>query len=211
MRNQYYVTFCCALVIICVVGCGGLFRNASESNVTGSSKSEIENKNPIVFIKTNMGIIKLTLDAEKAPITVKNFLSYVEESFYDGTIFHRVIPDFMIQGGGFTTNFSKKATKSPIKNEATNGLLNKRGTIAMARTNTIESATSQFFINLADNDFLNHKDNTQSGFGYAVFGIVTGGMDVVDKIASVKTSNRGSYQNVPTKDIVIESVNVLKY
>ncbi len=157
-----------------------------------------------------MGIIELTLDTEKAPISVKNFLSYVEESFYDSTIFHRVIPGFMIQGGGFTTNLSKKATKSPIKNEATNGLLNKRGTITMARTNIIDSATCQFFINLVDNDFLNHKDNTQRGFGYAVFGKVTNGMDVVDKIASVKTSNRGSYQNVPVQDIVIESMSVLK-
>ena len=178
--------------------------------MSSAESGKAENKNPIVFIKTNMGIIELTLDTEKAPITVKNFLSYVEESFYDSTIFHRVIPGFMIQGGGFTTNLSRKATKSPIKNEAANGLLNKRGTITMARTNIIDSATCQFFINLVDNDFLNHKDNTQRGFGYAVFGKVTGGMDVVDKIASVKTSNRGSYQNVPVQDIVIESISVLK-
>lgn len=188
----------------------GLFCLYGFGCISTAQIGKAENINPIVFIKTNMGIIELTLDTEKAPITVKNFLSYVEESFYDSTIFHRVIPGFMIQGGGFTTNLSRKATKSPIRNEAYNGLLNKRGTITMARTNIIDSATCQFFINLVDNDFLNHKDSTQRGFGYAVFGKVTGGMDVVDKIASVKTSNRGSYQNVPIKNIVIESVNVLK-
>ncbi len=179
---------------------------------TSSAESEkTENKNPIVFIKTNMGIIELTLDTEKAPVTVKNFLFYVEESFYDSTIFHRVIPGFMIQGGGFTTNFSEKATKSPIKNEATNGLLNKRGTVAMARKGIIDSATCQFFINLADNDFLNHKDNSPRGFGYAVFGKVTNGMDVVDRIAGIKTRPLNDISEaVPVKTVTIESVSVLK-
>ena len=199
MKNALIITFFAELFFLYGFVC-----------ISRAESEKAENINPFVFIKTNMGIIELTLDTEKAPITVKNFLSYVEESFYDSTIFHRIIPGFMIQGGGFTTNLSKKATKSPIKNEATNGLLNKRGTITMARTNIIDSATCQFFINLVDNDFLNHKDNTQRGFGYAVFGKVTNGMDVVDKIASVKTSNRGSYQNVPVQDIVIESMSVLK-
>ena len=172
--------------------------------VLGLSLVSAENtvQNPVVEIKTNMGTIELTLDAEKAPITVKNFLSYVEESFYDSTLFHRIIPDFMIQGGGYTVNMGKKPPKPPIENEAANGLLNKRGTIAMARTNKINSATCQFFINHADNDFLDHKDNTQRGFGYAVFGKVTKGLKVVDKIASVQTGS----QDIPVKPVVILSV-----
>ncbi|HDY90052.1 MAG TPA: peptidyl-prolyl cis-trans isomerase [bacterium] len=174
---------------------------AEEKNKPESSAEE--SKHPVVIIKTNFGPIVVKLDAEKAPITVKNFLSYVKESYYDSTIFHRVIQNFMIQGGGFTVNFTEKPTKLAIKNEAANGLKNKRGTIAMARKNVnINSATCQFFINHKDNDFLDHKDNTLKGYGYAVFGEVIMGMEVVDIIAAVPTSP----QDVPLKTVVIETI-----
>lgn len=163
--------------------------------------------NPKVLIKTSKGDITLELFADKAPITVKNFLSYVDEKFYNGTIFHRVIKDFMIQGGGFTPEFLQKATKPPIKNEAANGLKNLRGTIAMARTGEIDSATCQFFINHVDNLRLDYKDNTPSGFGYAVFGKVISGMDVVDAIASVLTMTKGMHANVPRETITIISIS----
>ena len=159
-------------------------------------------KHPVMVIKTNMGTIEMTLDAERAPISVKNFLSYVSDAFYDSTIFHRVIPNFMVQGGGFTTGMVQKPTKPPIKNEAGNGLKNKRGTVAMARTNVINSATCQFFINHVDNEFLDHTDETAKGFGYAVFGLVTKGMDVVDKIAAVATGP----QDVPRQQVIILSI-----
>ncbi len=162
--------------------------------------------NPVVIISTSMGDIEIELYPDKAPETVKNFLSYVNDRFYDGTIFHRVIPGFMIQGGGFTLDMKQKPTKAPIKNEANNGLKNDIGTIAMARTSVVDSATSQFFINLVDNNFLNHGARD---FGYAVFGKVIRGMDVVHKIAGVKTSNRGSFQDVPIEPVVIESVRVV--
>lgn len=160
-------------------------------------------KNPIVLMKTNMGDIRIELYQDKAPISVQNFLSYVDEKFYDGLIFHRVIPNFMIQGGGFDAQMKQKATKAPIKNEAKNGLKNLRGTLAMARTNVVDSATSQFFINLVDNAFL---DNTSRDFGYAVFGKVTQGMEVVDKIAGVATKNAGPHQNVPASPVQIVSM-----
>ena len=174
----------------------------SISGAQESKAKKTDDKHPVIIIKTNMGIIEIALDAEKAPITVENFLSYVEESFYDSTLFHRVIKGFMIQGGGFTTNIARKATKPPIKNEGKNGLSNLRGTIAMARMNTVHSATSQFFINHVDNKPL---DSMQE-YGYAVFGKVTKGMDVVDKIATVKTGS----QDMPVKQVVIESVRVKK-
>ena len=155
-----------------------------------------------------MGSITVELDDEKAPITVKNFLDYAASGHYDGTIFHRVIDGFMIQGGGFTKAMDQKPTKAPIKNEASNGLTNKRGTIAMARTMVVDSATSQFFINLVDNDFLNFRAPTPQYYGYAVFGKVTDGMDVVDKIAKVKTGFAGPHQNVPEEPIVIKKVHV---
>ena len=159
-------------------------------------------------IETSMGSITVELDDEKAPITVKNFLDYAASGHYDGTIFHRVIDGFMIQGGGFTKAMDQKPTKAPIKNEASNGLTNKRGTIAMARTMVVDSATSQFFINLVDNDFLNFRAPTPQYYGYAVFGKVTDGMDVVDKIAKVKTGFAGPHQNVPEEPIVIKKVHV---
>jgi cyclophilin family peptidyl-prolyl cis-trans isomerase len=162
-------------------------------------------KNPVVVIETSAGTIKVELLADKAPGTVKNFLSYVDDKFYDGTIFHRVIPNFMIQGGGLESGMKEKPTKAPIINEASNGVANDRGTVAMARTNDPNSATAQFYINLKDNAFLN-KAQAQDGAGYCVFGKVVDGMDVVDKIAQAQTVNRGHHQNVPAEDIVIKSI-----
>lgn len=171
-----------------------------------SSTGLAAKSNPKVIMKTTKGDITIELFHAKAPITVQNFLSYVDEEFYDGTIFHRVIKGFMIQGGGLTPELHKKSTKPPIKNEAGNGLSNKRGTIAMARTMDVDSATAQFFINHVDNLGLDHKDNTPEGFGYCVFGKVIEGMDVVDAIAEVKTMTRRGMQNVPRETVEIISV-----
>ena len=156
----------------------------------------------MIEFKTSKGTFKVQLFDKQAPVSVENFLRYVDEGYFDGTIFHRVIPGFMIQGGGLTADLKDKAGHAPIKNEATNGLKNKRGTLAMARTNDINSATSQFFVNLVDNDFL---DNKAGNYGYAVFGRIDSGMDVVDAIAAVKTGNKGRYQDVPTETVTIES------
>lgn len=162
---------------------------------------------PVVIVETNLGTIELELNEAKAPISVANFLAYVDKKFYDGVLFHRVIPKFMIQGGGIATDGSPKSTDAPIKNEAGNGLKNLRGSLAMARTNQIDSGTSQFFINHKDNDFLDHKDESAKGFGYAVFGKVTKGMDVVDKIAAVKTTGaKGQPADKPLTDVVITSI-----
>ena len=158
----------------------------------------------MVKLHTNFGEITLELDAEKAPVTVANFLDYVDSGFYNNTIFHRVIDGFMIQGGGFEPGMSQKATKESIKNEADNGLANKRYTIAMARTPNPHSASSQFFINVADNDFLNFSAPTAQGWGYCVFGKVVAGTDVVDKIRQVQTGNKAGHQDVPVEDVVIE-------
>jgi peptidyl-prolyl cis-trans isomerase B (cyclophilin B) len=160
-------------------------------------------------IDTSVGSITLELNEEKAPITVANFVEYAKSGHYDGTIFHRVIDGFMIQGGGFTRDMNQKDTREPIRNEAMNGLKNDRGTIAMARTMVVDSATSQFFINLVDNDFLNFTSPTPQGFGYAVFGKVTDGMEVVDKIAKVRTGFAGTHQNVPEEPIVIKNVSIV--
>lgn len=165
-------------------------------------------KNPVVTMSTNMGNIRIELNADKAPITTKNFLAYVNDGHFDGLIFHRVIPGFMIQGGGFDSGMSQRTTKSPIKNEAHNGLKNVIGSIAMARTNVVDSATAQFFINVKDNDFLNHKNTSPDGYGYAVFGQVIEGMDIVHTIEKVKTGNRGMHQDVPVETVVINSVKV---
>jgi cyclophilin family peptidyl-prolyl cis-trans isomerase len=159
--------------------------------------------NPMVAIETSMGTIKVELFEDKAPITVKNFLDYVDSKHYDGTIFHRVIDGFMIQGGGFEPGLKQKPTKPPIKNEANNGLANTKYTLAMARTNVVDSATSQFFINVKDNDFLDHKG--PASFGYCVFGKVVEGTEVVDKIKGVKTANKGGMGDVPVEDVVIKS------
>lgn len=162
----------------------------------------------MVKLHTNFGTITLELDAEKAPATVKNFLSYVESGHYNNTIFHRVIDGFMIQGGGFAPGMEQKAVNAPIPNEAANGLKNDRGTIAMARTGDPHSATAQFFITVADSSFLNHTAPSGQGWGYCVFGKVVEGMDVVDKIKAVKTSTTGFHQNVPVDDVVIEKAEV---
>jgi cyclophilin family peptidyl-prolyl cis-trans isomerase len=170
-------------------------------------KKAKEEKNPVVLIKTSLGDIKVELDAKNAPISTANFMKYVNEKFYDGTIFHRVIPGFMIQGGGLDKSMNEKPTHDPIKNEGQNGLKNTRGTIAMARTNVLDSATSQFFINVVDNPFLDYP----SGGGYAVFGKVISGMDTVDKIRQVPTGNApNGMQNVPTEPVVIESIRKVK-
>ncbi|MFM1787942.1 MAG: hypothetical protein RLZZ166_409 [Pseudomonadota bacterium] len=163
----------------------------------------------MVELHTNKGKIVLTLNAEKAPNTVVNFLAYVKSGHFDGTIFHRVINGFMIQGGGFDEDMNQKPTKDPIDNEAANGLKNKAYSIAMARTNDPHSATAQFFINVSDNDFLDFKSPSGSGWGYAVFGEVTDGKDVVDTIKSVKTSNKGFHQDVPVEPVVIEKAVVV--
>lgn len=165
----------------------------------------------VVVIETSQGEIKVELDDANAPISVKNFLSYVDDGYYKGTIFHRVIANFMIQGGGLTAELQPKPPgKAPIKNEAGNGLKNARGTIAMARTGVVDSATSQFFINLVDNKFLDHRDESSSGFGYAVFGKVIGGMDVVDKIGAGSTGMRNRFSDVPVETIVIKDVRRVK-
>ena len=162
-----------------------------------------------VLLQTNKGDITLTLDAEKAPKTVANFLAYVKSGHYDGTIFHRVIDNFMIQGGGMAPGMKQKPTQAEIENEANNGLKNVNGSIAMARTSEPHSASSQFFINVNDNDFLNHTSPTAQGWGYAVFGAVSDGMDVVNAIRKVKTGSSGFHQDVPTEDVVIEKATVL--
>ena len=168
-------------------------------------------ENPKVELKTTRGNIVIELYADKAPKTVGNFLKYVKDGFYDGTIFHRVIDGFMIQGGGFNRDMSENPkVRAPIENEAGNRVKNETGTIAMARTPNPHSATAQFFINLKDNDFLNYREPTRQGYGYAVFGKVTSGMDVVNRIAKVATGNVGPYQNVPREPIVIDSATVIK-
>lgn len=176
----------------------GLFLTFSGAAATAA--------NPKVLMKTSQGDITIELYQDKAPISVGNFLSYVDNKFYDGTIFHRVIKGFMIQGGGLTADFQEKAAKPPIKNEAANGLKNERGTIAMARTPVVDSATCQFFINHKNNSFLDHRDNSEEGYGYAVFGKVIAGMDVVDAIANAPTGTIHGYEDVPRETVTIISV-----
>ena len=161
-----------------------------------------------VELHTNHGLIRVELDAAKAPVTVENFLAYVRKGHYNGTVFHRVISNFMIQGGGFEPGMKQKPTRAPIKNEANNGLSNKVGTVAMARTMDPHSASAQFFINVADNGFLDHTAPTMQGWGYAVFGQVTEGMDVVEKIKGVATTMKSGHQDVPVEDVVIEKAEV---
>ncbi|HTJ95768.1 MAG TPA: peptidylprolyl isomerase [Pararobbsia sp.] len=164
----------------------------------------------MVELHTNHGVIKIELNADKAPKTVENFLTYVKSGHYDGTVFHRVIDGFMIQGGGFEQDMSQKPTNAPVANEADNGLKNERGTLAMARTNDPHSATAQFFINVKDNDFLNFSSPTPQGWGYCVFGKIVEGLDVVDAIKKVKTGNKGFHQDVPVEDVVIEKAVVVE-
>ena len=184
-----------------------LITSCAENNNVAEVEQQKEKVMTEVIIKTSLGDINLELNNEKAPITVENFISIAKSGYYEGTIFHRVINGFMIQGGGLTSDMSNKSSgTSPIQNEANNGLSNDRGTIAMARTMDPHSATSQFFINHKDNGFLNHTGETSQGWGYAVFGVVTDGMDVVDQIAEVATGSSGAYQDVPQEVITIESV-----
>jgi cyclophilin family peptidyl-prolyl cis-trans isomerase len=172
------------------------------TTVAPRAKAADEGDHPVVILETSMGPITIELDRAKAPITVENFLKYVDDGFYNNLVFHRVIPGFMIQGGGMTADMREKQTRAPIKNEGTNGLKNNRGTLAMARTSDPNSATAQFFINLKDNDFLNAGPGNP---GYAVFGKVTEGMDVVDKIAGVRTASKGPHEDVPVEAVTIKS------
>ncbi|MBL1433793.1 MAG: peptidyl-prolyl cis-trans isomerase [Gammaproteobacteria bacterium] len=180
------------------------------ASLFGSLTVSADAANPVVSIETNHGEITLELDRVNAPITVDNFLKYVEKGHYDGTLFHRVMETFMIQGGGMNEDFSEKETMDPIKNEANNGLSNARGSVAMARTNDPHSATSQFFINVVKNDFLNFTAPNGSGWGYTVFGNVTQGMDVVDKIRKVPTGNHQGHGNVPTEPVIIIKVRLVE-
>ena len=186
------------LFVLFLVGCASATEPAA-----------VDAKNPVVVMKTSAGTIKIELFEDKAPISVKNFLAYVDDKHYDGTIFHRVIPTFMIQGGGMEKGLKEKKTKPPIKNESTNNLENKRGTLAMARTGVPDSATSQFFINVKDNDFLD-KANARDKVGYCVFARVTDGMDVVDKIKAVKTGTKAGHENVPLEDVTVKSIRLVK-
>jgi len=193
-----------------IAGFGLLLSAPTQAPAAHHEVAEAKSANPIVLIKTSKGTIEAELYRDKAPITVANFLEYVNSGFYNGTIFHRVIPSFMIQGGGFDTDLKKKPTQAPIKNEAANGLKNDIGTLAMARTGVVDSATAQFFINTKDNAFLNHKDTTQRGYGYAVFGKVIGGMNVVKSIEDVKTARTGVSEGQPVENVIIESITVKK-
>lgn len=178
--------------------------NKNKKTEKSADKKQATTSTPTVVMTTSLGRIVLQLNSEKAPISTENFLKYVDQKHYDGTIFHRVIKDFMIQGGGFTADMKEKTTMAPIANEAKNGLSNLRGTISMARTNDINSATAQFFINTVDNQRLDYRSD--SNYGYAVFGQVTEGMDVVDKIRAVQTSSKGEYDDVPVEAVVIKSI-----
>jgi len=186
----------------------GLFGFLVAGLAAVSSAQSATNTAVKVTIATSLGDIELALDVSKAPITVSNFVAYAKSGHYDGTVFHRVIDGFMIQGGGFTADMVQKETRAPIRNEAANGLKNGRGTIAMARTMVVDSATSQFFINLKDNGFLDYRAPNPQMYGYAVFGHVTKGMETVDKIAKVQTGNRGFHQDVPVSPVTIKKVTV---
>ncbi|CAM4259447.1 peptidylprolyl isomerase [Bordetella muralis] len=197
-------------VALAIVPAAVSAQPATPSTPSSKEGTKPMSTSPRVKLQTNQGDIVITLDAEKAPKTVENFLSYVKTGFYNGTIFHRVIDGFMIQGGGFEAGLKQKPTQAPIENEANNGLKNDKYTLAMARTSDPHSATAQFFINVSNNDFLNFTAPTPNGWGYAVFGKVTEGTEVVDKIKGVKTGNSGFHQNVPTEDVVIEKAEVLE-
>lgn len=202
------LVFIAATVAVCLAGCAQE-QKIEEKQITKNYTAEKKvNEMSKVKLETSMGDIVIELNDEKAPVTAENFVGYVEDGFYDGMIFHRVIDGFMIQGGGFDKDMQQKKTKAPIKNEASNGLANDKGTIAMARTNDPDSATAQFFINVADNDFLNYRGPGNPG--YAVFGKVVEGMDVVEKIAKVKTGNVGPHGDVPKEEVVIEKATMVE-
>jgi len=196
------------MVVVMTCGCSEKTNKAAaDKKIVDSERNIVKSQSNIVKLDTSMGNIVIELNEQAAPVTVKNFLGYVEAGFYDGTIFHRVIPGFMIQGGGFTKQMAEKDTRAPIINEAKNGLSNEKGTIAMARTSDPDSATAQFFINHRDNDFLDYIDDNKAG--YAVFGKVTEGMDVVDAIASVETTTRNGMDDVPVEPVIIQSAKVV--
>ena len=197
-----------ATIFLCALGLA--FNCQAAEKPKKAEKPKVTDTSPQVKLETSLGDIVIKLDAAKAPATVQNFLAYVKEGHYDGTIFHRVIPGFMAQGGGFTADFKQKPTHAPIKNEADNGLKNNRGTIAMARTPDPDSASAQFFINYKDNSFLDFKSKTPQGWGYAVFGEVASGMDVVDKMATIPTGSGGPMpSDVPKTTITIEKATVV--
>lgn len=202
-RNAFFLLFLMAFATF--------LSSATAANSNNhSTQGESMSNQPQVRIQTNHGEMLIQLNAEKAPKTVENFLTYVREGFYDGTVFHRVINNFMIQGGGFEAGMKQKDTHAPIENEADNGLKNNRYTLAMARTSDPHSATAQFFINVSDNDFLNFTAPTSNGWGYAVFGEVIEGTEVVDKIKNVSTGNKGFHQDVPVEDVIIEKAVVVE-
>ena len=182
-----------------------MIRSLLTALILSISTAALAQDNPVVVMETSKGTIRIELWADKAPISVENFLRYTDNELYDGLIFHRVINGFMVQGGGFNADMVQLSTYEPIKNEAKSNVPNNRGTLSMARTNVVDSATSQFFINLVDNDFLNHTNDTPRGFGYAVFGEVVEGMEVVDEIAGVATGRSGPYRDVPIEPVVIVS------
>lgn len=196
------------LAILMLAAC--FLTNLAHAASTTTNQGTTMSTTPQVKLQTNKGDIIIELNAEKAPETVANFLTYVKDGFYDGTIFHRVINNFMIQGGGFDTAMKQKPTNAPVKNEADNGLKNDKYTLAMARTADPQSATAQFFINVNDNDFLNFTSPTPNGWGYAVFAKVVEGTDVVDTIKGVKTGNKGFHQDVPTEDVIIEKAIIIE-
>ena len=197
------------ILAVLILGSGFVQADVMQGVVPLQAPAPKELKNVQIIIDTSMGAITAELDSAKAPGTVSNMLSYIDAKFYDATIFHRVIDGFMIQGGGFTRDMIQKKNQAPIKNEADNGLHNARGTLAMARTMIVDSATSQFFINLIDNSFLDFKSKTDAGWGYCVFGKVIEGMDVVDKIRGVPTGNKAGHQNVPQTPILIKKATIL--
>lgn len=195
---------------MCVLATACFAQKASSEDASAKAGAANAAKDTQVQFTTNKGTFTVRLFADKAPKTVANFLQYVNEGFYNGTIFHRVIPDFMIQGGGFTKEMNQKPVHAAVKNEAENGLKNKRGTLAMARTSDVDSATAQFFINTVDNPFLDHRSKSSAEYGYCVFGEVVSGMDVVDAIRRVPTRNAGMHQNVPADPVIIEEAHVIK-
>jgi peptidyl-prolyl cis-trans isomerase A (cyclophilin A)/peptidyl-prolyl cis-trans isomerase B (cyclophilin B) len=195
-------TLIVAFVAATLLGCTGSGTDPDSEADGGGNDSA-----PVVIVQTNLGAIEIELYPDKAPTTVENFLQYVDDEFYDGTVFHRVIEDFMIQGGGYDTDENKKPTREPVKNEADNGLKNTTGTVAMARTSVPDSATSQFFINVADNEFLDFKSATPTGYGYAVFGKVVSGIDVVETIETAPiVKGQGAFKQSPEETVVIETI-----
>jgi cyclophilin family peptidyl-prolyl cis-trans isomerase len=211
IRRTAAILGCLALGTL-ILSPGGAWADDADAASTVEEATGKEPTTPMVVMKTSKGDLKIELYPAKAPKTVENFLQYVRDGFYDGTVFHRVMPGFVIQGGGMTKDLARKATRAPIENEAANGLLNKRGTLSMARTNDVNSATSQFFINLRDNTSLDHKDTTARGYGYAVYGKVIEGLDVVDEIAKTPTGEAKNPENsaFPYEDVPVEPVFIQK-